>query len=94
MLSDLQNLRKSQAISEIKHLRNSTQPLIDELSKIGNSLEKDTLSVEDIDKHLAIIVVRGKKQVIQVIKKDVVPLPHVTDIDDIYNSVLQLITTK
>ena len=84
IVSDLQNLRKSQAISEIKHLRNSTQPLIDELSKIGNSLEKDTLSVEDIDKHLAIIVVRGKKQVIQVIKKDVVPLPHVTDIDDIY----------
>ena len=84
IVSDLQNLRKSQTISEIKHLRNSTQPLIDELSKIGNSLEKDTLSVEDIDKHLAIIVVRGKKQVIQVIKKDVVPLPHVTDIDDIY----------
>ena len=84
IVSDLQNLRKSQTISEIKHLRNSTQPLIDELSKIGNSLEKDTLSVEDIDKHLAVIVVRGKKQVIHVIKKDVVPLPDVTTIDDIY----------
>ena len=84
IVSDLQNLRKSQTISEIKHLRNSTQPLIDELSHIGNSLEKDTLSVEDIDKHLAIIVVRGKKQVIHVIKKDVIPLPEVVTIDDIY----------
>ena len=94
IVSDLQDLRKSQAISEIKHLRNSTQPLIDELSQIGNSLEKDNLSVDDIDKHLAIIVVRGKKQVIHVIKKDVVPLPEVTTIDDIYkvdNSLNQLL---
>ena len=94
IVSDLQNLRKSQTISEIKHLRNSTQPLIDELSQIGNSLEKDNLRVDDIDKHLAIIVVRGKKQVIHVIKKDVVPLPEVTTIDDIYkvdNSLNQLL---
>ena len=84
IVSDLLNLRKSQTISEIKHLRNSTQPLIDELSQIGNSLEKDNLRVDDIDKHLAIIVVRGKKQVIHVIKKDVIPLPEVTIIDDIY----------
>ena len=73
IVSDLENLRKSQTISEIKHLRNSTQPLIDELTSIGNSLEKDNLSVDNIDKHLAIIVIRGKKQVISVIKKDVIP---------------------
>ena len=84
IVSDLQNLRKSQTISEVKHLRNSTQPLIDELSQIGHSLEKDNLRVDDIDKHLAIIVVRGKKQVINVIKKDVIPLPDVSTIDDIY----------
>ena len=84
IVSDLENLRKSQTTSEIKHLRNSTQPLIDELIMIGNSLEKDNLSVEDIDKHLAIIVIRGKKQVISVIKKDVVHLPKVSKIDDIY----------
>ena len=40
IVSELQNLRKSQTISEIKHLRNSTQPLIDELSQIGNFLGK------------------------------------------------------
>ena len=84
IVSELQNLRKSQSISEIKHLRNSTQPLINELSQIGISLEKDNLRVDDIDKHLAIIVVRGKKQVIHVIKKDVIPLPEVETIDDIY----------
>ena len=64
IISDLSKLRESQTISEIKNLRNSTAPLIDDLMKIGIVLEKDDLKVDDIDKHLAIIVVRGKKQVI------------------------------
>jgi predicted RNase H-like nuclease (RuvC/YqgF family) len=49
--------------------------------EIGKVLEKDNLQVDDIDKHLAIIVVRGKKQVIDVIKKGVNNLPDVSDID-------------
>ena len=72
IVSDLSELRKSQALTEIKNLRNNTEPLIDELMKIGNLLEKDSLNIDDIDKHLAIIVVRGKQQVIDVIKKGVV----------------------
>ncbi len=82
ILADLTQLRKSQTISEIKYLRNNTAPLIDDLMKIGHVLEKDDLNVDDIDKHLAIIVVRGKKQVIDVIKKDVVSLPELSSIDD------------
>ena len=92
----MKQLRESQTTSEIKHLRNSTAPLIEELMKIGDVLEKDNLKVDDIDKHLAIIVVRGKKQVINVIKKDVVPLPEVKSIDDAskLNSLLNQILKK
>ena len=82
IVNDLKELSESQTVSEVKHLRNSTAPLIDDLIKIGNMLEKDTLNVDDIDKHLAIIVVRGKKQVIDVIKKGVVHLPEVSSIDN------------
>ncbi len=82
IVTELSQLRKSQTISEIKHLRNNTVPLIDDLMKIGDVLEKDNLQVDDIDKHLAIIVVRGKKQVISVIKKDVTHLPEISSIDD------------
>lgn len=81
IVADLEKLRETQTVSEIKHLRNSTAPLIDDLIKVGKMLEKDTLNVDDIDKHLAIIVVRGKKQVIDVIKKGVVSLPEVSTID-------------
>ena len=66
IISDLRKLRESQTISEIKNLRNDTAPLIDDLMKIGIVLEKDDLNIDDIDKHLAIIVGRGKKQVISI----------------------------
>lgn len=79
---NLKELRESQTLSEIKQLRNDTAPLIDDLIKIGNVLDKDNLKVDDIDKHLAIIVVRGKKQVIDVIKKGVIQLPKISSIYD------------
>ena len=93
---DLENLRKSQTINEIKKLRNDTEPLIEDLIKIGTVLDNDDLKIDDIDKHLAIIVIRGKKQVIDVIKKGVVPLPEISSIDDIdkVNSALNQILKK
>ena len=82
IIDDLSRLRESQTLSEIKHLRNNTAPLIDDLMKIGIVLEKDNLNVDDSDKHLAIIVVRGKQQVIDILKKDVKTLMQVSTIDD------------
>jgi len=82
IVADLNQLRQSQILSDIKYLRNNTEPLIDDLIKIGNVLAKDNLNVDDIDKHLATIVVRGKKQVIDVIKKDVSHIPEISSIDD------------
>ena len=63
-------------------MRNETAPLIDDLMKIGIVLEKDDLNIDDIDKHLAIIVVRGKKQVINILKKDVKTLMQVSTMDE------------
>ena len=96
VISDLSELRKSQTLSDINNLRNNTEPLIIDLMKIGNALEKDDLKIDDIDKHLAIIVVRGKKQVIDVIKKGVIPLPKISSFDDVekLESVLNLILKK
>jgi len=82
IISDLSKLRESQTLSEIKNLRNNTAPLIDDLMKIGIVLEKDDLKVDNIDKHLATIVVRGKQQVIDILKKDVKNLMQVSTMDD------------
>ena len=82
IVSDLSKLRESETLSEIKNLRNNTAPLIDDLMKIGIVLEKDDLKIDGIDKHLAIIVVRGKQQVIDILKKDVKNLMQVSTLDD------------
>lgn len=82
IVSELYDLRTKQTISEIKSLRDATDPLISDLIEIGKVLEKDNLQVDDIDKHLAIIVVRGKNQVIEMIKKGVNNLSDVSTIDD------------
>ncbi len=82
---DFLDLRNAQTLTEIKLLRDQTSPLIKELGSIAYALENDDLKVDDIDKHLRIIVVRGKKQVIDVIKKDTTDLPKVSSFDDITN---------
>ena len=96
IISELRDLRSSQTLNEINRLRNETEPLIGDLMKIGNLLEKDSLKIDDIDKHLAIIVVRGKQQVIDVIKKGVVSLPKISNLDDAkkLNTVLNGILKK
>jgi hypothetical protein len=96
IVTELNELRESQTIAEIKHLRNNTEPLMDELIQIGNVLDKDNLKVDDIDKTLSTIVIRGKKQVIDVIKKDIVNLPEISSIDDAkkLNSLLNQILKK
>ena len=85
IIKDFLDLRNAQTLTEIKLLRDQTSPLINELAGIAYALENDDLKVDDIDKHLRIIVVRGKKQVIDVIKKDATDLPEVSSFDDIIN---------
>lgn len=96
IVTELRQLRQSQALSDIKHLRDATAPLIDDLINIGKVLEKDNLNVDDIDKHLAIIVVRGKKQVIDIIKKGVTSVPKISSINDAqeFDSTLNQILKK
>ena len=85
IIHQILELRTIQILSDIKSIRNNTEPLITELIMIGNTLEKDDLQVDDIDKHLRIIVVRGKQQVIDMIKKDAIHLPNIASYDDAEN---------
>jgi hypothetical protein len=85
IIQQILELKTSQIISDIKSIRNNTEPLIKELVMIGNTLENDNLQVDEIDKHLRIIVVRGKQQVIDIIKKDAISLPDIASYDDAEN---------
>ncbi|MCE9653212.1 MAG: exonuclease SbcC [Nitrosarchaeum sp.] len=85
IIQQILELRTAQILSDIKSIRDNTEPLIKEIILIGDALEKDDLQVDDIDKHLRIIVVRGKQQVIDMIKKDASHLPDVASYSDAEN---------
>ena len=69
-IDEIQSIRTKTIIAEAKNYRQKIEAQLSEITKIIKDLENDTLNVDDIDKHLKIIVVRGKKQVIDIIKKE------------------------
>ena len=84
ILEDIQSLRTKTNIAEIKSFRKKIDTELKDLLKITKELEHDNLKVEDIDKHLEILVVRGKKQVIEIIKKEASEkLPEINSFDDV-----------
>jgi len=90
----IQNLRKKTIVAESKTFKKKIEEKLDEISKIIKALEKDDLKVDDIDKHLKILVVRGKKQVIATIKKENSDkMPDIKSYDDVL-AVTELVTRK
>ena len=90
VLDEIQSLRTKTIISEAKSFRKYLESQREEILKIANHLEKDDLKIDDFDKHLQILVVRGKKLVISTIKRETSEkLPEISSHDDISSLVKQ-----
>ena len=72
IIKDIKTIREKTLIAETKSIKNKIAPNLDDLLKISKTLEKDNLKVDDIDKHLKILVLRGKSQLISTIKNEVI----------------------
>src|SRR3990170_2450709 len=93
-VDEIQSLRAKTIITEIKSFRKNIEENLDAISKIIKELEQDNLHVDDIDKHLEILVVRGKKQVIDTIKKEnSEKLPDIKSYDDVL-ALAELLTQR
>lgn len=68
--NEIKSLRNKTLVSECKSFKNKIDSQVKELLEIAKELEKDTLNIDDIDKNLRTIVVRGKTQVISTILKE------------------------
>jgi len=91
LLEEIKSIRIKTMISETKSFRKNMETQREAILKIAIELERDNLKVDDIDKHLQILVVRGKKLVISTIQKEASDkFPEVTSFDDIssLNSIL------
>ena len=84
VIEDIQSIHTKTIIAEAKIFRKKIEDQLGEIKKIIKELEHDNLNVDDIDKHLEMIVVRGKKQVIDIIKKEIAEnLPDLKSFDDV-----------
>lgn len=84
LLEEIKSLRTKTMISESKSFRKNMESQREAILKIAHELEKDNLKVDDIDKHLEILVVRGKKLVISTIQKEASDkFPDVSTLDDL-----------
>ncbi len=93
-VEEIQNLRKKTIVAESKTFREKIEYKLYEISQIIKELERDNLNVDDIDKHLEILVVRGKRQVIDAIKKeDSEKLPDIKSYEDVL-ALTELVTRK
>lgn len=68
--NEIKSLRNKTLISQSNSFKNKIDNQIKEVLQIGKELEKDHLNIDDIDKNLRTIVVRGKNQVISTIMKE------------------------
>jgi len=86
IVEEIKTLREKTLISETKSFKNKISSQLDALLKIAKKLEKDDLKMDDVDKHLQILVKRGKNQVISTIKNETsVKFTELKTIDDVLN---------
>jgi len=84
VLDDLVTIRKKTLVAEIKSHRNQLDPKRELILKIANELEVDDLNSDDLDPHFQIMVNRGKKEVVAVIKREFAKsLPEINSVEDV-----------
>ena len=84
ILDDIVILRKGTLAAEIKSHRNRIDSQREVILKIANELSEDELDPDKLDPHFQIMVNRGKKEVISLIKKEFVnPFPDINSPNDV-----------
>jgi len=84
VVDDIRSIRIKTIIAETKAFRNKIKSSCEIILHIAIDLERDTLKVDDMDIHIKGLVVRGKKEVISVIKREsIVELPEINSYDDV-----------
>ena len=84
LVADLKDRRMLQTVSDVQRISNVVKPLLKQLIDIANHLDRDDLKIDDVDKNVGVLVKRGKKQLIGVIRKDVSVIDDIVTADDAF----------
>lgn len=84
VLDDVVTVRTKTIIAEVKPFKKKIESNTDKILKIANDLKQDDLKVDELDKRLQIIVVRGKEDVISTIQNECkVKFSDIVSLDDV-----------
>jgi chromosome segregation ATPase len=70
ILDDASLMRTKTIVSEVKSFKKEIESSIDEVLRIANDLKQDDLKVDELDKRLQVVVIRGKQEVISTIQNE------------------------
>ena len=70
IVTDTLKIHSKTIVSETSSLHSRMDNLFADLAKIISKLDGDDLKIGDVDRNIRVIVERGKKQVIKIIKEE------------------------
>ena len=84
IVTDTLQIHSKTIVSETSSLHSRMDNLFADLAKIISKLDGDDLKIDDVDRNIRIIVERGKKQVIKIVKEESErPLQKISKPEDI-----------
>lgn len=83
ILKEQKYLKEKQTVAEAQKFRKNVMPHLENLRKVVSKLEKDDLKLDEVDKNVRIIVIRGKKQVVSIVRREASrSIPEVSSYED------------
>ena len=82
MAGEVQSKRSQNIVTEASNALHGTNDLIRELTRIRQELERDDLNMDDVDKRMQPLVTRGKRMLVDALRKNAVEIEPIRSPDD------------
>ena len=82
MAGEVQSKRSQNIVTEASNALHGTNDLIRELTRIRQELERDDLDMDDMDKRMQPLVTRGKRMLVDALRKNAVEIDPIRAPDD------------
>lgn len=79
---EVQAKRSQNVVTEASNILHGTNDMIRELTRIRQEMERDDLDMDDVDKRMQPLVIRGKKMLVDALRKNAIEIEPIRAPDD------------
>lgn len=79
---EVQAKRSQNVVTEASNILHGTNDMIRELTRIRQEMERDDLNMDDVDKRMQPLVVRGKRMLVDALRKNAIEIEPIRAPDD------------